>query len=231
MIDPTLRLFLIGIVSYLVGSFPTAVIVSKRFFGFDIRSKGSGNMGSTNAFRLLGWKWGLTVQLVDILKGLVAVLFVSHLMEGHTLPFTNRTPFEDFTVVKLIAGASAVLGHIFSVFVGFKGGKGVNTATGMLIGIAPVEVAIAVGVFWLAVMFSGYISLGSILAAVIIPTAMAFRYNVFGVDIYGYHTLIWFSISVSLLVIYMHRENIRRLIQGTERKMTNWQIFKRSHGT
>jgi glycerol-3-phosphate acyltransferase PlsY len=227
MIDPTLRLILIGIVSYLVGSFPTAVIVSKQFFGFDIRTKGSGNMGSTNAFRLLGWKWGLTVQIVDILKGLVAVVFVSHLMEGHTLPFTNRTPFEDYTVVKLIAGASVVLGHIFSIFVGFKGGKGVNTATGMLIGIAPVEVSIAIGVFILAVMLSGYISLGSILAALIIPSAMAFRYNVFGAEIIGYHTLIWFSVCISLLVIYMHRGNIRRLLQGTERKMTEWQILKR----
>jgi glycerol-3-phosphate acyltransferase PlsY len=231
MIDPTFRLILIGIASYLVGSFPTAVIISKRFFGFDIRTKGSGNMGSTNAFRLLGWKWGLTVQVVDILKGLIAVLFISHLMEGRALPFTNRTPFEDYTVVKLIAGASAVLGHIFSVFVGFKGGKGVNTAAGMLIGIAPVEVAIAAGVFCIAVILSGYISLGSILAAVIIPSAMAFRYNVFGAEINGYHTLIWFSISVSLLVIYMHRGNIRRLLEGTERKMTGLQILRRPKGT
>lgn len=227
MIDPTFRLILIGLASYLVGSFPTAVLISKRFFGFDIRTKGSGNMGSSNAFRLLGWKWGVVVQVIDILKGTFAVLVVSHLMEGHTLPFTNRTPFEDYTVVKLIAGASVVLGHIFSIFVGFKGGKGVNTATGMLIGIAPIEVSIAFGVFWLAVMVSGYISLGSILAAIIIPSVMAFRYNVFGAEISGYHTLIWFSIGMSLLVIYMHRSNIQRLLHGTERKMTQWQILRR----
>ncbi len=227
MIDPTLRLIFIGLLSYLIGSIPTAVIVSKRFFGFDIRTKGSGNMGSTNAFRMLGWKWGIFVQVVDIAKGLAAVVFVSHLMEGHHLPFTNRTPFEDITVVKIIAGASAVLGHIFSVFVGFKGGKGVNTAAGMLIGIAPIEVSIAAGVFILAVMLSGYISLGSILAAIILPGAMAFRYNVFGATIDGYHTLIWFSISISALVIYMHRSNIKRLLSGTENKMTKWQVLRR----
>ncbi len=227
MIDPTFRLILIGVFSYLVGSIPTAVLVSKQFFGFDIRTKGSGNMGSTNAFRLLGTRWGIFVQVVDIIKGLVAVVFVAHLMEGHHLPFTNRTPFEDITVVKIIAGASAVLGHIFSVFVGFKGGKGVNTATGMLIGIAPIEVSVAIVVFALAVMLSGYISLGSILAAIVLPSTMAFRYNVFGANIDGYHTLIWFSICVSSLVIYMHKANIKRLLSGTESKMTNWQVLRR----
>ncbi len=227
MIDPTLRLIAIGVLSYLIGSIPTAVWVSRAVFGFDIRTKGSGNMGSTNAFRILGSKWGIFVQVIDILKGLVAVAFVAHLMEGHQLPFTNRTPFEDITVVKVIAGASAVLGHIFSIFVGFKGGKGVNTATGMLIGIAPVEVGVAVVVFALAVMFSGYISLGSILAAIVLPSTMAFRYNVFGAQISGYHTLIWFSVAVSVLVITMHRSNIRRLLSGTESKMTKWQILRR----
>jgi glycerol-3-phosphate acyltransferase PlsY len=155
------------------------------------------------------------------------VIVVAHLMEGQQLPFTNRTPFEDITVVRLMAGACAVIGHIFSVFVGFKGGKGVNTAAGMLIGVAPVEVAIAFGVFAIAVTLSGYISLGSILAAIILPGAMAFRYNVAGVNIDGYHTLIWFSIAISLLVIYMHRTNIRRLLSGTENRMHKLQIFKK----
>lgn len=184
-------------------------------------------MGSTNAFRVLGWKWGVFVQIVDILKGLIAVVVIAHLMEGHQLPFSNSTPFEDITVVRLMAGACAVVGHIFSVFVGFKGGKGVNTAAGMLIGVAPVEVAIAVGVFAIAVTLSGYISLGSILAAIILPSAMAYRYNVADVNIYGYHTLIWFSIAISLLVIYMHRSNIKRLLSGTENRFTKLQIFKR----
>ncbi|MBL7997633.1 MAG: glycerol-3-phosphate 1-O-acyltransferase PlsY [Candidatus Kapabacteria bacterium] len=219
-------MFIIAIASYLIGSIPTAVIISKQFFGFDIREQGSGNMGSTNAFRVLGWKWGAFVQVVDILKGLVAVTLIAHLMQDQQLPFTNRTPFADFTVVRILAGSCAVVGHIFSVFVGFKGGKGVNTAAGMLIGIAPIEVGIAFAAFAIAVTLSGYISLGSICAAIMIPGAMAIRYNIFDVNIYGYHTLIWFSICVSLLVIYMHRANIRRLLAGTENRFTNLQIFK-----
>lgn len=227
MIDPTLRMILIALISYLIGSIPTAVIISKRIFGFDIRTQGSGNMGSTNAFRVLGWKWGLTVQIVDILKGLIPVLIIAHLMEGQQLPFTNKTPFDDITVVRLMAGSCAVVGHIFSVFVGFKGGKGVNTAAGMLVGLAPVEVGLAVLVFAIAVTLSGYISLGSILAAIMLPSAMAVRFNVFNVSIYGYHTLIWFSICISLLVIYMHRSNIKRLLAGTENKFPKLQIFKK----
>jgi acyl-phosphate glycerol 3-phosphate acyltransferase len=89
--DSPLRLVVIALVSYILGSFPTAVVVSRLFFGFDIRTRGSGNMGSTNAFRVLGWKWGLIVQVVDVLKGLLAVTIVAHLMVGQALPFTNRT--------------------------------------------------------------------------------------------------------------------------------------------
>jgi glycerol-3-phosphate acyltransferase PlsY len=182
-------------------------------------------MGSTNAFRVLGWKWGLLVQVVDVLKGVAAVTLVAQLMTDHVLPFTNYTPFEDITVVRLIAGTAAVIGHIFSVFVGFRGGKGVNTAAGMLIGIAPVEIAIAVGVFLLAVMLSGYISLGSISAAIVFPSAMLVRHNICGVDINGYDVLIWFSVAVSLLVIYAHRSNIKRLLEGREHRFEKlWLI-------
>ncbi len=144
--DPIVRLLLIIILSYLAGSLPTAVIISKLFFGFDIRERGSGNMGSTNAFRVLGVKWGIVVQVVDILKGVLAVVVISHLFTG-AMPFVNRTPFEDITVLRLIAGVSAVLGHVFSAFVQFRGGKGINTATGMLIAIAPVDVGIAFALF------------------------------------------------------------------------------------
>jgi len=216
--DSPLRLIVVAVVSYLLGSFPTAVVVSRLFFGFDIRTRGSGNMGSTNAFRVLGWKWGLVVQVVDVLKGLLAVTVVAHLMVGQTLPFTNRTPFEDITVVRLIAGTSAVIGHIFSIFVGFRGGKGVNTAAGMLVGIAPVEIGIAFGVFLLAVMLSGYISLGSISAALVFPGAMLVRHNICGAEINGYHILIWFACIVSALILYAHRSNIKRLLEGRENR-------------
>lgn len=225
LFDSPFRLVAVAIVSYLLGSFPTAVIVSRLFFGFDIRTRGSGNMGSTNAFRVLGWKWGLLVQIVDVLKGVLAVTVVPHLMTGHALPFTNYTPFEDITVVRLIAGTSAVIGHIFSVFVGFRGGKGVNTAAGMLLGIAPVEIAIAFGVFVVAVALSGYISLGSVSAAIVFPSAMLIRHNICGAEIAGYHILIWFAVAVSGLVLYAHRSNIMRLLAGREHRFDKlWLI-------
>ncbi len=224
--DPIVRLVLIAIISYLIGSFPTAVIISKTFFGFDIREKGSGNMGSTNAFRLLGVKWGIFVQLIDILKGVAAVFLIAQMFGGGEMPFVNRTPFEDITVMKMIAGVCAVMGHVWSVFVGFRGGKGINTAVGMLIGVAPVEVGIIALVFLLTVFASGYISLGSIFAAIALPTTMALRYNLWHVEIHGYHTLIFFLIGLSLLVIYTHRSNIRRLLAGNENRFQKLWLFR-----
>ncbi|MFM7338602.1 MAG: glycerol-3-phosphate 1-O-acyltransferase PlsY, partial [Bacteroidota bacterium] len=225
LMDPILRLFLIIIGSYLLGSFPSAVIVSKSFFGLDIRKKGSGNMGSTNTMRVLGWKWGLLVQIMDILKGVLAVSLVNLLFDGQ-MAFTNRTPFEDITVMKMIAGVFAVIGHIWSVFVGFKGGKGINTGGGFLLVMAPTEVGIAVGLFLLVVMLSGYISLGAMIAAITIPLTMFLRYNVFSVDIPGYHIIIYFTITTSLIVIYAHRSNILRILHGNESKFSNFQLLK-----
>lgn len=226
--DPVVRLTIILVLSYILGSIPTGVWISRAFFGFDIREKGSGNMGSTNIFRVLGWKWGMIVQVVDILKGLSAVLFVSHLFGGE-MPFNNRTPFEDETVIKLIAGAAAVLGHIFSMFVNFRGGKGINTAAGMLVALAPVDVGIAAACFFIAVTISGYISLGSIIAAIAIPVAMIFRYNILHDNIPGYHTIVYFAAAIALVVIYTHRANIRRLASGTENRFSKLQIFKHKH--
>ncbi len=221
-----MQIALIVIVGYLLGSIPTAVIISKLFFGFDIREKGSGNMGSTNTFRVLGWKAGVIVQVVDILKGIAAVAIAMYLFEG-PLPFHNATPFEDITIVKIIAGISAVLGHIWTAFAGFRGGKGINTALGILIGITPVEVAVAAGLFILVVVASGYISLGSIVAAISLPTTMVFRYNVLNIQIEGYHTLMIFCISLALLLIYTHRANIRRLAEGRENRFTKLWLFRK----
>ena len=220
-----LSLVFVIIASYLIGSIPSGIIVSKLFRGIDIRTKGSGNMGSTNAFRVLGWKLGLMVQILDLAKGIGAVVLASYIFNG--LPFHNATPFEDITVFRIIAGVSAVLGHIFTVFAGFKGGKGISTAAGMLIGIAPVELAVAFGAFILVVTLSGYVSLGSIIAAVIFPFTMFLRENAFGVDITGYQTLIVFSILLSALLIYTHRANIKRLIEKRENRFEKLLLFKR----
>ena len=224
--DPVLRLIIIIVQSYLIGSLPNALIIGKRFFGIDVRTVGSGNMGSTNVSRTLGWKAGLAVQLLDIAKGLLAVLLVAYFFDSE-MPFVNYTPFEDETVVGLIAGISAVLGHMWSVFAGFKGGKGMNTSLGMLLAVAPVEVAVGLGIFLVILFASGYVSLGSIAAAVIIPSTMAFRYNVLGISIQGYHTLVFFLIALSTIVIYAHRSNVKRLLAGTENRFSKLMIFKR----
>lgn len=224
--DPLLRLVIIIAQSYLIGSIPTALIISKTFFGMDIRDHGSGNMGSTNVFRVLGWKWGIIVQAADILKGLTAVLLVALFFETQ-MPFANRTPFEDATVVQLIAGLAAVLGHMFSVFAGFRGGKGINTSLGMLIAIAPVEVAVALGIFLLLLFASGYVSLGSIIAAVSVPSTMAIRHNILGVQIEGYQIVVHACLLLAFIVIWAHRKNIHRLMSGTENRFTKLQLFRR----
>lgn len=219
-----LSLVFIVLISYIIGSIPFGIIVSKTFRGFDLRTKGSGNMGSTNAFRVLGWKLGLLVQISDLAKGIGAVLIATYFFNG--LPFHNATPFQDITVFKLIAGISAVIGHVYTCFAGFKGGKGISTAAGMLIGIAPVEVAVAAGLFVVLVLLSGYISLGSIGAAIAFPFTMFLRENAFGVNITGYHTMIVFSIILSLFLLYTHRTNIQRLMNGAENRFDKLRIFR-----
>lgn len=214
-----LSIGVITILSYLIGSFPTAIIVARQVRGIDIRQHGSGNAGGTNVFRVLGWKAGVFVILMDMAKGLFATIVLARLMYG-PIPFENSTPFDDFTVVQIIAGCAAILGHVWTMFAGFRGGKGIATAGGMLLGIAPVEVAVAFGVFAVVFLVSHYVSLGSLSAAVAFPLTMFFRENVFMVDIEGYKTLIFFSIGISLLIIYTHRANIKRLLAGTENRIS-----------
>lgn len=221
-----LPIAIIAVLSYLVGSIPTSIIVAKARRGIDIRQHGSGNAGGTNVIRVLGWKTGVMVIALDMAKGLIATMFIARLMYG-PIPFENKTPFDDFTVVQIIAGCAAILGHVWTLFAGFKGGKGMATAGGMLIGVAPVEVAVSFGVFAIVFLISHYVSLGSLSAAVAFPLTMFFRENIFMVDIEGYNTLIFFSIGISLLIIYTHRANIKRLLRGTENRITRIPLFSK----
>ena len=212
-------LAIIVILSYLAGSIPTSIIISKAQKGIDIRNHGSGNAGGTNVMRVLGWKQGLLVIILDALKGAFAVVVIARLFYG-PLPFENVSPFDDFTLVQIIAGISSVIGHVWTVFAGFKGGKGIATALGMLLMIITVDMLIAVGVFILVVTISRYVSLGSLIAAISIPITLILRENVFHVDINGYNTLLPFVIFISLFVIYTHRKNVVRLLNGTESKLS-----------
>ena len=214
-----LLLAIIVILSYLIGSVPNSIIISKLVRGIDIREHGSGNAGGTNVMRVLGWKYGLLVIFLDALKGAIAVIIISRLFYG-PLPFENVSPFDDFTLVQIIAGMSAVIGHIWTVFAGFKGGKGIATALGMLLTLITIDMLIAVGIFALVVLISRYVSLASIIAAISVPSTLFIRENLFHVDIPGYSTLLPFIIGVSVLVIFTHRKNLARLINGSENKIS-----------
>lgn len=194
------------IIAYLLGSIPTALIVSKRFFGIDIRDYGSGNMGATNTFRTLGKKYGIIVMLVDILKGMAAVgLFylIPHYVENEF----DRTNF------MLLLGFSAVLGHLYPIFANFKGGKGVATLFGMILAIQPVIAICCVGVFLLVLFLTRYVSLSSILGAVMLPICVLWIWND---DVILYRV---FAVGVALMVILTHQKNIRRLIRGVESRI------------
>lgn len=217
-----INLAIVILLSYIVGSIPTSIMLSKWKHGFDIRTKGSGNAGGTNVFRVLGWKSGVLVMVVDMAKGVIATALISRLFWDPSLPFYNRTPFDDFTIIQMICGAAAIIGHIWTVFAGFKGGKGIATGAGMLIGVAPTEAAISIGVFFLVFLVYKYVSLGSIAAAVAFPVSLFVRHNIFGDEIQSYRTLIVFSLSVAILLVYSHRHNIKRLIDGTEKKITSF---------
>lgn len=221
------NLAIVLLLSYIVGSIPTSIIATKIADVGDIRKFGSGNAGGTNVVRMLGWKIGVSVILFDLFKGTLATYYIPQIFwDPSILPFNNYTPFQDFTVVQILCGVAAIFGHIWTLFASFKGGKGVATGAGMVLGLAPVEFVVAMGVFALVFVAWRYVSLGSIFAAMAIPVTMFVRENLFKVDIPGYHTLVYFTIAISLLITYTHRENIKRLLAGTENKLTH---FKGSH--
>jgi len=201
-------LLTIIILSYLTGSIPTSIITGKLLKGIDIRDHGSGNAGATNVYRLLGWKAGVFVSIVDIGKGTFATLVISSIRYGgDALPI-------DIYLVQLIAGVSVVIGHMWTIFAGFKGGKGVATAAGMILGLYPFAVIFSLCVFAIAVFLTGFVSLGSILASATLPVTLFILERYFSQEIPDF--LFWFSVGVASMIIIAHHSNIRRLINGTE---------------
>ncbi len=213
-----LNLLVIVILSYLVGAIPTSILVARRVKGIDIRNHGSGNAGGTNVMRVLGWKYGIFVMLLDAMKGVIAVVLISRLYLG-SFPFPNETFLDDFTLVQLIAGVAAVIGHIWTVFANFRGGKGIATGVGILVTISTVDILLAFTVFLIVVAISKYISLGSIIGCLSIPMFMIIRANVFHADIPDYYTVLPFMIAISVLVLYTHRKNLKRIFAGNESKV------------
>ncbi len=194
------------IVAYLIGSIPTALLVSKRFFGIDIRDYGSGNMGATNTFRVLGSRYGTMVMVFDILKGMAAVMLYNF------LPFYINHDLER-TNLMLGLGLSAVVGHVFPVFANFRGGKGVATLLGMVLAIQPVIAVSCIGIFVLVLFLTRYVSLSSILAAVALPICVLWIWNENEV-LYRV-----FALIVAVLVIVTHQKNIGRILRGVESRI------------
>ena len=203
----------IVLLSYLLGAVPTSIIVGKLFFKTDIRDHGSGNAGGTNAVRVFGGRAGAAVILVDVAKGAAAVLLVSRLplFEGAEAPLLPA----DATA--LVAGVAAVIGHIWTVFASFRGGKGVATAAGMVAGLYPVAFAATIPVFVIAIALSGIVSVGSIAAAIGFPLILLL------LDATGVSSpsalLLWVSLFIALLILFTHRTNIARLLRGEEKRM------------
>ena len=194
------------ILAYLIGSIPTAVWVSQRYFGFDIREYGSGNAGATNSYRVLGSKWGTTILLLDMLKGMAAVQLAFLLPEYLDSEWRMDN-------LQTCLGLAAVLGHIFPIWAEFRGGKGVATLFGMVLGISPWTAVSCVGVFLLVLYMTRFVSLSSILASIAFPI---FILVVFNVENPLYRV---FAISVALLVLLTHQKNIGRLLRGDESKV------------
>lgn len=198
--------FLLIVLAYMIGSVPTAVWISKYFFNLDIREYGSGNAGATNTFRVLGSTWGTIVMIMDMLKAIIAVklAFLLPLSSENDLYLVN---------LQLGLGLSAVLGHVFPLWAEFRGGKGVASLFGMVLGIQPNVALCCVGVFILVLFCTRWVSLSSILASIAFPV---FILVIFNEPERLYRV---FAIVVAMLVLVTHQKNIGRILKGNENKV------------
>lgn len=196
------------ILAYLLGSVPSGIIVSRAFKGIDIRDYGSRNAGFTNVYRVLGPLPAVIVLIVDIGKGVVAVLFLTQLSFG-PVPLN---PVD----LDILAAISVILGHVFPIFAGFKGGKGIATGLGALFSLIPLEIALALVLFVIIVTITRYISLGSLSAAGFTFLALLFERYYLGREVPA--ELIGMMFFLTVFIFYNHRKNIKRLLNGTENK-------------
>ncbi|MCL1819829.1 MAG: glycerol-3-phosphate 1-O-acyltransferase PlsY [Oscillospiraceae bacterium] len=197
-----MNLAIVAIVSYLLGSFNTAVVISRTILKDDIRGHGSGNAGATNALRVMGKKLAALVAAGDILKGVIAILFAGWLFYGS----------EQFYFARILAAAFAIIGHVYPVFFGFKGGKGVATTGAMVLMLDWRAFLICATIFILTVAVTRLSSLGSMLGVISVPFSFWF-FNYDAVTITA-------SAMIALFVVFLHRENIKRLFKGTENRVS-----------
>jgi glycerol-3-phosphate acyltransferase PlsY len=203
------------VMAYLLGSLPTSVWLGQAYFGIDVRDFGSGNAGATNTFRVLGRKAGIIVMLVDILKGWTATSLAL------LLYLMNVIPFDDLLMYKLLFGILSVIGHIFPIYVGFKGGKGVATLLGMVLAIHTEAALLCIVIFFVVLLTSKYVSLGSMIAALAFPILLLLPR--FSPDD---PMMIVFGFVMFAIVVITHQKNIVRLLNGEESR-TNIRLRKK----
>jgi glycerol-3-phosphate acyltransferase PlsY len=203
------------ILAYLIGSIPTAVWVSSKIYGIDIREHGSGNAGATNTFRILGAKAGSAVMLGDMLKGFIAVKL--------SLLSNFSWESEAITNLQVGLGLAAVVGHIFPIWADFRGGKGIATLFGMILSIQPLVAVSLVGVFMFILFITRYVSLSSITASIAFPVLIVF---IFREPEISYKV---FAIATAVLVVLTHHKNISRLLTGNESKVKSFRKRRRRH--
>lgn len=196
--------------SYLCGSLATAIWTGKVLRGIDIRDHGSGNAGATNVYRVLGWKAALLVVLVDVSKGLIPTLLAANVAAD--MEAEQRVWFQ------IAAGICAIAGHVWTLFAGFRGGKGVGTAAGVLLALFPLAVPLCILVFALIVWRTGYVSLASIFAVASLPVIIAVLE--FGLDRPVARALWILALAMVPFIVFTHRSNIRRLWRGEEHRFT-----------
>ncbi len=202
---------IIGILlSYLVGSIPTAYIVAKLVKDLDIRTYGSGNVGATNVFRSVGRMWGVFVLLIDMLKGLIVVIFIARFFQSDTI---------NFRYIQILYGIAAISGHNWTIFLKFKGGKGVATTSGVVLGIFPKALLLSLLMFAVIVYITRYVSVGSMVSAVAFPLFLWLFYR----KCDGFASFVLFSLVMVAFIFYRHRSNIKRLLSGSENKI----VFKK----
>ncbi len=198
-------ILLVVLTAYLLGSIPSSVWIGKIFYGIDVREHGSGNAGTTNTIRILGYKAGIPVFIIDALKGWLAVFLAK-------IIFAYFPSFEMPEYMSFVAAVAVVLGHIFPVFAGFRGGKGVATLLGVGFGLIPIPALIALAIFMVVLFSFGYVSLASITATITLPFVTYFFVMPDNI------LLLILTIAVAIFVPITHRQNIKRLMNGTENK-------------
>ena len=200
----------LSLLGYLLGSLPAGYIAG-RVAGIDIRTVGSGNIGATNVLRVLGKKWGYAVFLIDALKGFAAVRLALLLLQY----WPSAKPFT--VLLTILSGIMCILGHNFPVWLGFKGGKGVATSAGVLVGLLPAAVPFVVLIWVITFYTTRYVSVASIVAAISLPVLVGLFLRWKYIE--G-PALLYFSILIALLVLWRHRSNFSRLLNGTEQRFS-----------